>query len=236
MKEYFLHNGQQQQGPFSFEELKSKGINTKTMIWFEGIAEWIEAGKLDELTEIVSKSPPEFRKARTTPPPLEKAKQILNKDYVDEIENKIKNESGKKVFKIGLVLFALIGVIVVILQLMPSQTRKERNHPTDFLLLTEIGGNSNSSHYGYSYNNKQFSVSGKLKNLATKTKYKDFKIEVQFFSSTNTLLVKKEYILYKEVNPIEEKYINEYFKEEAPEGTSKISWKILDATGINIEN
>lgn len=233
MKEYFIHNGQQQIGPFSFEELRHKGINTKTMVWYEGLSEWSEAGKLEELNEIISKSPPVFSKARTIPPPLEKAKKILNTDYVDEIENKIKNQSGKKAFKIGLILFAIIGLIVVIIQVLPSQERKEKNHPTDFLTVTDPTGRFSGGYYGERGN--RFAISGKLTNSAVKTQYKDFKVEVQFFTQTHTQLgSNKQYTIYDDINPSTTKDISKIIDEQAPEGTAEVRWRIVNATGVTL--
>jgi len=49
MKKYFLNDGTSQQGPFDIEELKAKNINVETPIWYEGLAEWTTAGKVEEL-------------------------------------------------------------------------------------------------------------------------------------------------------------------------------------------
>ncbi|MFY8185430.1 MAG: GYF domain-containing protein, partial [Bacteroidia bacterium] len=40
MKKYFLHNGKDQDGPYSVDDLKLKGLTAKTMVWFEGISTW----------------------------------------------------------------------------------------------------------------------------------------------------------------------------------------------------
>ena len=49
MKKYFIHDGNQQLGPFSLEELKDKGLTSKSMIWFEGLGTWTEAQFISEL-------------------------------------------------------------------------------------------------------------------------------------------------------------------------------------------
>lgn len=40
----------QQQGPFNIDELKMKNITPDTMIWFSGLPNWLEAGKIPALS------------------------------------------------------------------------------------------------------------------------------------------------------------------------------------------
>jgi uncharacterized membrane protein YhaH (DUF805 family) len=58
MKKYFYSNGQEQEGPVTLEELKQKNIQPKTLIWYEGLADWKEAKKIEELKVIFELSPP----------------------------------------------------------------------------------------------------------------------------------------------------------------------------------
>lgn len=58
MKKYFYSNGQEKQGPVTLEELKQKDIQPKTLIWHEGLDDWKEAERIDELREIFELSPP----------------------------------------------------------------------------------------------------------------------------------------------------------------------------------
>ena len=48
MKKYFYSDGQVKYGPFTIEELKSKGIDATTLVWYEGLTDWQPAGDLDE--------------------------------------------------------------------------------------------------------------------------------------------------------------------------------------------
>ena len=45
MQKVWIHRDGVQQGPFSLAELPSLGITPDTMIWYEGLASWIQAGK-----------------------------------------------------------------------------------------------------------------------------------------------------------------------------------------------
>ena len=48
MKIYFVHDGNQKTGPFSFEELKQKGLEISTMIWYDGLDTRTKAGEIPE--------------------------------------------------------------------------------------------------------------------------------------------------------------------------------------------
>lgn len=76
-QKYYLHNGSEQTGPFSVEELKEKNITAKTHVWYEGIKEWVKAESVPELKEILSmngaNTPPPF--APETPPPMAAPKE-----------------------------------------------------------------------------------------------------------------------------------------------------------------
>lgn len=75
MKKYYLHNGTEQEGPFNFEELKTKEITRDTPIWFEGLSEWTTADKIQELKVlIVSTSPPIFNNRQNIPPSITTSK------------------------------------------------------------------------------------------------------------------------------------------------------------------
>jgi hypothetical protein len=58
MKKYFYSDGKEKQGPFSFEELKNENITRETLIWFEGLEDWIPAKNIKELEEILQLIPP----------------------------------------------------------------------------------------------------------------------------------------------------------------------------------
>lgn len=58
MKKYFYSDEKEKKGPFSFEELKNKEINSDTLIWFEGLTDWTAAKYILELEEILQLSPP----------------------------------------------------------------------------------------------------------------------------------------------------------------------------------
>lgn len=67
MNTYYLHNGNESSGPFGPEELKSKKITKATLVWREGMADWKNAGEVDELKSLFAVIPPPL-KSFSTPP------------------------------------------------------------------------------------------------------------------------------------------------------------------------
>jgi hypothetical protein len=55
---YFYSKNNQQEGPFTFEEIKTKEIHKTTLVWKEGMKEWVSADNLEELKELFFKLPP----------------------------------------------------------------------------------------------------------------------------------------------------------------------------------
>jgi hypothetical protein len=82
MKKYFLHNGNEQTGPFDMNELETQKITSETMVWFQGASSWSKAGEIEELKNILTVEPPAFDS--NTPPPLT-ANTIVSKQEVDVI-------------------------------------------------------------------------------------------------------------------------------------------------------
>lgn len=58
MKKYYLHNGQENIGPFDKEELRVQKINKDTLVWAEDWNEWKKAREIDELKIILLSIPP----------------------------------------------------------------------------------------------------------------------------------------------------------------------------------
>jgi hypothetical protein len=202
MKKYFIHNGKDQQGPFTIEELRQNGITFKTMVWYEGLSNWKEAENIDELKGLLTASPPPFEKTSSINQTIEKAKKVLDKDYVSAIETKIPNKIGKRIFKYALIVFAAIGLLFLVNQFLPIFGDNEKNRADDFLVIqyAQIGEYYSSNH------GSKYYVTGKLVNNAVSTTYKDVKLEVEFKTKSGTTLIRKTVIIYQAFPPIKESY------------------------------
>jgi hypothetical protein len=102
MIKYYLHDGIQEQGPFDFEELKSKNVTKDTKVWHEGLDNWTTAGEISELKDLL---------IRKTPPPLnatiEEVKPPKLKEERDPNSNKVKKIRSK------LYLFIIICILII---------------------------------------------------------------------------------------------------------------------------
>lgn len=58
MQKFYIHKDDQQQGPFSLEELKELKITRETPIWYEGAESWKNANEIEELKALFKSTPP----------------------------------------------------------------------------------------------------------------------------------------------------------------------------------
>lgn len=105
MKKYFIHDGDEQVGPFTIAELKEKNISPKTHIWFEGMEDWKEASEIDELKDIF----------KSTPPPFQKANQQKQEKKSIESTSTLERESKKKNKTASYITIAVIAITSVLL-------------------------------------------------------------------------------------------------------------------------
>ena len=51
MKEYYYLKGIDKMGPYTLEELKTRGLSNEILVWCEGMADWIKIKDLKEIQE-----------------------------------------------------------------------------------------------------------------------------------------------------------------------------------------
>ncbi len=59
-KNYYLIENGQQIGPFTYDELKMKNMNSNSSIWYDGLDNWLRVGEIPELLHLIEKTPPPF--------------------------------------------------------------------------------------------------------------------------------------------------------------------------------
>ena len=62
MRLYYFVENDQQLGPFTIEELKSKRLKKSTLVWTDGLPDWTSADQVEELKEIIVSEPPPLPK------------------------------------------------------------------------------------------------------------------------------------------------------------------------------
>lgn len=79
MRSYYLHDGVQQNGPFSLDELKFKNLTPKTPVWYDGLGDWRPAEQIAELQTLLTQPPPFLK---PNPPVYKETKtKILDEAY-----------------------------------------------------------------------------------------------------------------------------------------------------------
>jgi len=217
MKKYYLHNGTENIGPFDLEELKTKGITKSTQVWFEGIEDWKEAGKVEELKGILV----------VVPPPIFKAETKKEETIVKEKTNWI-----WRVTKFALILVSVVVGLVALTDYNNEQNstssyenhivtvaEMEANEPLSFL---EAGGEYRENFLG-----DKLKIKGFIRNTATITTYKDVVVEVVFYSKTGSTINTENYTLYEFYRPATRKDFE--LKVSNYSNVSKISWRVIGA-------
>ncbi|MES2487840.1 MAG: DUF4339 domain-containing protein [Bacteroidota bacterium] len=74
MTKYYIHLNNEQFGPFTIEEIRTKGISKDTKVWYEGLPSWVNASEIESFSIIFTTPPPlEFAVVSnftSTPPPV----------------------------------------------------------------------------------------------------------------------------------------------------------------------
>lgn len=113
MKQYYLHNGQNEIGPFDLENLKQQKLKKETPIWYEGLESWTTANDIEELKTLFigqSKPPPLMK---PSPLPIEELKNIEQIPFNHEVFPKKKKSYLISILIGGILIVAcLIGWLV----------------------------------------------------------------------------------------------------------------------------
>lgn len=126
MSKFHIHKDEQQQGPFTLDELRDLKITRETMVWFEGEDNWKAAVEIEELKEIF----------KNVPPPL----HINQPEIPNPIEEKQIKEKSKSTVDISLKKknTSLIIVIIAILVVGGIGTLLYLNQQAEMLRQIEV--------------------------------------------------------------------------------------------------
>ena len=217
MKKYYLHNSQENSGPFDKEQLKGQKNTKYTLVWSEDMNDWKKAGEIDELKIILL----------TIPPP---------------IYNSPKNEFAKpqkrsflKYFLIGIFFIAFVAIGSTIISEY-STGNQETSIPSDDSIQRQTRNNITSL---VQVTTNEYSVStfGGISNLdiivTNNTDYTIDEIKVVIaYIKTNDGVFKTEYLIFNNISPKQNKSLS------APESKRGLSVKLtkqtITASGLNL--
>lgn len=77
MSEYYILNGSEQQGPYTIDQLRGR-VTPQTYVWREGLADWIQASNLPELSGLL------VPEGAVPPPAQGQTTDTKPKDYLAE--------------------------------------------------------------------------------------------------------------------------------------------------------
>ncbi|WP_281631552.1 DUF4339 domain-containing protein [Flavobacterium luteolum] len=224
MREYYLHKGIQQEGPYTIDELKNKNITRQTSIWYEGLPEWTAGSNIEELSELFKVSPPDFTPAAN----------------IGSNTNNLAAEGQKRNGKTTLKVVGILGLLVIVLIAVANTNNNsdqgnesyiekvitieeaEQSQPQNFLAAS---GNYNENFWG-----TKLKVHGLIKNNATVATYKDAVVKITYYSKTKTALGSKEYTIYEVFDPHSEKAFE--LKIDNYKDVESIGWEVITATAM----
>jgi uncharacterized membrane protein YiaA len=103
MKHYFYSLNNDQMGPYSLEELKTKKLKKNTLVWTEGMDEWRDAESFSELKDYIV----------SLPPPLPNLNSDKNLEKSNDISNIIESRSETPLIVIGFIILLIPFVLYI---------------------------------------------------------------------------------------------------------------------------
>lgn len=196
MKKYHYTKEGNQFGPISIEELKDEKITKETMVWYEGLDDWVKAGEVEELKSLFKSVPPPLNIKKQTPPPL--------KDNNEKIDKKIVNDIKPKKKKTGVIIISLLAIALIsffVFNYSQSSTNNSystsSNHgntynppkqKTEKELKKELGNKECNNPTKY-LKEKDISLKGVYKN-ALSFKFNAFKVKFKVYNSATVMTFK----------------------------------------------
>ena len=209
MTKYYLHDGQNQAGPFTIEELKAKDLSQDTQVWKEGTPAWVKAESLEELKDIFLPVPP--------PLPAQSPQQTSNNVSIPASgPSRPKNRTA-----LIALLVIVIGVAVTLFVLnrnSGSDYREDNNRSYEYDSppapkvkssaeaeqdLASIESENPVKYLvvkGATFRRNligEVVLEGSIKNKAKVAAFKDVVIEAEYLSISNTVLDTEKFTKYE---------------------------------------
>jgi len=192
MKEYYLHNGEDNSGPFNIEELKDQKITKDKLVWSNDMQDWKKAGEVDELKSILSNNPPPLKKIQKSE--YQKPKKSIFLKYL--------------IIAISIIAFLAIGSNII----SENNTNQNNFIPEDDSINIQLRNNITSL---VQVSTNQYSVNsfGGISNLdiiaTNNTDYTIDEIKVAIaYIKKNDGVFKTEYLTFNNIQPKQNKSLS----------------------------
>ena len=243
MKKYYLHDGEEQAGPFSLEDLKQQALNPTDMVWYEGQNEWQEAASIDALSPLFNRTtpPPLVKKAPLMPPAIGSKNKSEVKSSTDPLKSPQPPLPPPRRKPGGFIIFLIVAAILITALVMYLKTKdpeetvsdeityeekvlsieeQERSNPVRFV---KASGTFKKLIFGGKYK-----INGTITNKATVAKYKNVVVQVTFYSGTKAPLGSERHTIEDEFLPGQTKEFK--LKVDPPRGAESCRWTAVAAT------
>lgn len=107
---YYIYVNKEQQGPYTIDELRTRHIASDTLVWHEGMEQWIPAWQVDDLKSL-------FEPTQPTPPPVATAPQQQQQPA-----------HPRKTSGCAKALFALLVLVALAMFLLASTCPSRQDH------------------------------------------------------------------------------------------------------------
>ena len=173
MTQYYFHDGQQEQGPFDIEQLKSQTLKKDTPIWYEGLESWTTVGEVEELKQLFASkpTPPPLIKTvpevKATPPKLEQPSYGAT-NYQDTFPTKKKS----------LLVPLIIGGVLIVGALIIWLVYQNNQHTTVIQDLQDSVSTQSTAEADKEAERQRINQANTLKNMNFRNKWESY-IKVQ---------------------------------------------------------
>ncbi len=241
MKQYYLHDGQNQLGPFSPDELKEKSINMETFVWKEGMTDWVKAKEIPELSALLINTPPPFKAFSNNPVPPAVV--------VDKVKYSQTYKTGNWIGRNPKLSFLILALICIagysiynsrnsgnntnslfntVTEKTPEQLRmelqlQEKQNPANYL-KPDITMRKNLI--------SERVFEGNISNTASTATFKDIVLEVSYLSKTESVISKEKFVIYEVIGPQKTISIKK-IKTFVPSATEGFSLEVVSAIPVD---
>lgn len=168
IKQYYYLEGREQKGPVNVDQLKANGISPDTLVWAEGMENWMPSKDIEELQSSLKKLPPPIPE----PPKLENSQNDVNGIIIDNTDVK-----QWAIAKICLAVLLGLGLLCAgSFAIVESKKVRLKDEITS-RINNILGGKSTI------LDGENYSVQGRLKNTDYKGKKKPVKSKDDFLTN-----------------------------------------------------